>query len=152
MGTTAQEQISFRLMTAQDVQAVALLEQESFADAWNEAALQEMLDSSLGTSLVMLKAGQLIGYAGFLLIAGEAQVTRVAVAKAERGQGWGNVLTAELVRTAWSLGAEAITLEVREHNLAAQRAYLKNGFKSVGVRPNYYEHPREGAVIMWIYK
>ena len=96
--------------------------------------------------------GIFIGYAGFWLVAGEAQVTRVAIAEDERGQGLGTRLTAALVNKAWELGAEAVTLEVRESNVAAQRAYLTCGFASEGVRPNYYEDNHENAVIMWLYK
>ena len=45
-----------------------------------------------------------------------------------------------------------VTLEVRESNVAAQKAYLTCGFASEGVRPNYYEDNHENAVIMWLYK
>jgi ribosomal-protein-alanine N-acetyltransferase len=67
--------------------------------------------------------GQLAGYAGFWLVAGEAQVTRVAVAQTLQGQGLGTRLTAALVEAAWDAGATAVTLEVRTSNLAAQKAY-----------------------------
>ena len=151
MGTTS-EAISFRLMVNADVEAVAALEQEAFSDAWSKSMLAEELDNKLSTYIVMLDGAQIVGYAGFMLVVGEADVTRVAVFKAHRGQGLGNLLTEELVKKAWELEAEAITLDVRESNEPAIRAYTKNGFKSVGVRPNYYEKPREGAVIMWLYK
>ena len=100
----------------------------------------------------MESEGQSIGYAGFWLVAGEAQVTRVAVLEELRGLGLGTRLTAALVNKAWELGAEAVTLEVRESNVAAQRAYLTCGFASEGIRPNYYEDNHENAVIMWLYK
>ena len=85
-------------------------------------------------------------------MAGEAQVTRVAVQEELRGLGLGTRLTAAMVNKAWELGAEAVTLEVRESNLAAQKAYLTCGFASEGIRPNYYEDNHENAVIMWLYK
>lgn len=151
MGTTT-EAISFRLMEKGDLETVAKLEQEAFSDAWNVSMLAEELENKLSTYIVMLKEQQIIGYAGFMLVVGEADVTRVAVFKAERGHGYGNLLTKCLVNKAWELEAEAITLDVRESNVPAIRAYEKNGFKSIGVRPNYYEKPREGAVIMWLYK
>ncbi len=110
------------------------------------------LENELTTYVVMEQEGSLVGYAGFWLVAGEAQVTRVAVAEAERGQGLGTRLTAAMVNKAWELGAEAVTLEVRESNLAAQKAYFTCGFASEGIRPNYYEDNHENAVIMWLYK
>lgn len=110
------------------------------------------INNELTTYLVMELEGKVIGYCGFWLVAGEAQITRVAVTEEQRGQGFGTRLTAALINKAWELGAEAITLEVRESNLAAQRAYLTCGFASEGIRPNYYEDNHENAVIMWLYK
>ena len=151
MGTTT-EAISFRLMEKSDLEKVAELEQEAFSDAWNVAMLAEELENKLSTYIIMLQNDSIIGYAGFMLVVGEADVTRVAVFKEHRGKGLGNALTEALVNKAWQLGAEAITLDVRESNVPAIKVYEKNGFKSVGVRPNYYEKPREGAVIMWLYR
>ena len=41
-----------------------------------------------------------------------------------------------------------LTLEVRESNYAAIALYGSRGFRSVGRRKNYYEHPKEDAIIM----
>ena len=152
MGEEAQATISFRAMTEADIPALVAIEAQSFYDAWNENMLRNEIANELTTYLVMECAGKLVGYAGFWLVAGEAQITRVAVTDAERGQGYGTRLTAALVSKAWELGAEAITLEVRESNIAAQKAYLTCGFASEGIRPNYYEDNHENAVIMWLYK
>lgn len=152
MGEEAQTTINFRPLAAADIPAIVKLEAESFYDAWNENMLQNELSNNMTTYLVMEVAGRLMGYAGFWLVAGEAQITRVAIWDAERGQGYGTRLTAALVNKAWELGAEAITLEVRESNMAAQKAYLTCGFASEGIRPNYYEDNHENAVIMWLYK
>ncbi len=144
--------ISFRALEAKDIPVAAKIEKESFYDAWNESMLAGELEAPSRTYLAMEGDGSLIGYAGFLLVAGEAQIMRVAVADAERGHGYGTRLTAALIKKAWELGADAITLEVRASNIPAQRAYLTCGFASEGVRPNYYEDNHEDAVIMWLYK
>ena len=144
--------ITFRTMVAKDIPDVVAIEATAFYDAWNAGMLLNELENELTTYVVMEQEGRLVGYAGFWLVAGEAQVTRVAVAEAERGQGLGTRLTAAMVNKAWELGAEAVTLEVRESNLAAQKAYLTCGFASEGIRPNYYEDNHENAVIMWLYK
>lgn len=152
MGEEAQTTINFRPLAAADIPDIVKLEAESFYDAWNENMLQNELSNNMTTYIIMEVAGRLMGYAGFWLVAGEAQITRVAIWDAERGQGYGTRLTAALVNKAWELGAEAITLEVRESNMAAQKAYLTCGFASEGIRPNYYEDNHENAVIMWLYK
>lgn len=144
--------ISFRSMSAADIPVVEKMEAEAFYDAWSQNMLLNEINNELTTYLVMELEGKVIGYCGFWLVAGEAQITRVAVEEELRGQGFGTRLTAALINKAWELGAEAITLEVRESNLAAQRAYLTCGFASEGIRPNYYEDNHENAVIMWLYK
>ena len=79
-------------------------------------------------------------------------MTRVAVAKDERGKGLGRILTEALVGAAWQEGAEAVTLEVRKSNIAAQTVYTQTGFTVSGVRPHYYEDNQEDAIIMWLYR
>ena len=152
MGEEATTAINFRLLTEADLPVIVGIEATAFYDAWNESMLRNELSNELTTYLVMESEGKIIGYAGFWLVAGEAQVTRVAVLEELRGLGLGTRLTAALVNKAWELGAEAVTLEVRESNVAAQRAYLTCGFASEGIRPNYYEDNHENAVIMWLYK
>ena len=152
MGEETTTAVSFRALTEADIPAIVAIEATAFYDAWNENMLRNELDNTLTTYLVMESEGKIIGYAGFWLVAGEAQVTRVAVQEELRGLGLGTRLTAAMVNKAWELGAEAVTLEVRESNLAAQKAYLTCGFASEGIRPNYYEDNHENAVIMWLYK
>lgn len=144
--------ITFRTMSAADIPAIVQIEKEAFYDAWNETMLLNEINNNLTNYLVMEADGKLIGYAGFWLVAGEAQITRVAVAEAERGKNFGTQLTAALIKKAWELEADAVTLEVRESNIAAQKVYLTCGFASEGIRPNYYEDNHENAVIMWLYR
>jgi ribosomal-protein-alanine N-acetyltransferase len=48
-----------------------------------------------------------------------------------------------------SAGATAATLEVRRSNTAARALYEGLGFSVEGVRRDYYQDPREDAVIPW---
>ena len=41
-------------------------------------------------------------------------------------------------------------LEVRSSNSAARNLYKKMGFSEIGVRPQYYSDPSEGAIVMSI--
>ena len=91
------------------------------------------LNNSLTTYIVMEENGKVIGYAGYW----------------ERERGLGTKLTAALINLAWNEGADAITLEVRQSNAAAQKMYLTCGFRAEGVRPGYYADNHEDAVIMW---
>ena len=152
MGKTAKEGIVTREMSAADLKAVQAIEQESFHDSWAVESWVAELNSSIAKYIVLEQEDIIKGFAGFWLIAGEAQVTRVAVAKDARGQGLGKILTAALIAAAWQDGAEAVTLEVRKSNVAAQTVYTQTGFTVSGVRPHYYEDNKEDAIIMWLYR
>ena len=152
MGKTAKEGIVTREMSAADLKAVQTIEQESFHDSWAVESWLAELNSSIAKYIVLEQEDIIKGFAGFWLIAGEAQVTRVAVAKDARGQGLGKILTAALIAAAWQDGAEAVTLEVRKSNVAAQTVYTQTGFTVSGVRPHYYEDNKEDAIIMWLYR
>lgn len=152
MGKTAKEGIVTREMSAADLKAVQAIEQESFHDSWAVESWVAELNSSIAKYIVLEQESIIKGFAGFWLIAGEAQVTRVAVAKDARGQGLGKILTAALIAAAWQDGAEAVTLEVRKSNIAAQTVYTQTGFTVSGVRPHYYEDNKEDAIIMWLYR
>ena len=153
MGKTASKgMISFRLCEEKDLLSVMELDREAFFDPWNRDTWQGELQNKIAVWIVEELEGQIVGYAGIWVVAGEAQVMRVAVRKELRNQGLGLALTQALIQKAWEAGAEAITLGVRESNVSAQKVYERCGFVSEGVRPNYYEDTHEGAVIMWLYR
>ena len=79
----------------------------------------------------------------------EGHITNIAVAAEERGRGIGKEILEGLIGLCPALGILYLTLEVRQSNEAAIRLYEGCGFTAAGVRPGYYEKPRENAVIMW---
>lgn len=44
--------------------------------------------------------------------------------------------------------ATSLTLEVRDSNLPAIALYASLGFEQIGLRKNYYQHPKEDARIL----
>ena len=82
-------------------------------------------------------------------MAGEGEITNVAVAKKFRRRGIGRALMEYMLKEAELLGMESATLEVRISNTPAIRLYESLGFQGEGVRPNFYEKPKEDALIMW---
>ncbi|MFC4812804.1 ribosomal protein S18-alanine N-acetyltransferase [Paenibacillus sp. GCM10023250] len=140
----------FRLMTLDDVPAIAAIEEESFTTPWTkEAFVNELTNNHFARYMVMDYEGAAIGYAGMWTIMDEAHVTNVAVREAYRGQGLGEQLMTGLMRTAVLFGARRMTLEVRVSNAVAQRLYSKLGFEPSGIRPGYYSDNMEDALIMW---
>lgn len=153
MGKEKREQktIELRQMWAVDLPEIQGIEAESFTDVWSTQSWLTELANPLAGYYVLTKEHKIIGFAGFWLVAGEAQIMRVAVAVTSRDQGYGKQLTKLLLEKIWTFSAESVTLEVRSSNLAAQRVYTENGFRTEGIRTHYYADG-EDAVIMWLYR
>ncbi|MEG0969926.1 MAG: ribosomal protein S18-alanine N-acetyltransferase [Acidaminococcaceae bacterium] len=150
MGKTATIN-AVRPRVAADLVAIQEIDRGSFHSAWSMEMWLSELNSPLSDYFVLEAEDRIIGYAGYWLVAGEAQVTRVAVSPDVRNQGLGKRIMQILLERVWAQDAEAVTLEVRQQNLAAQKVYTQCGFDEVGVRPNYYVETGENAVIMWLY-
>ena len=139
-----------RPMTLEDVEAVAQLEQACFSMPWSREALAHELTVNHGAHYLVAEAeGEIIGYGGFWQIFDEAHITNIAVSQRWRRTGVASEILQGLDVWCESLGIQYVTLEVRMSNVAAQALYEKHGFYSAGIRPGYYEKPREDANIMW---
>ena len=130
-----------------DIEAIEKIERECFSLPWSE----QQLRTQLGEGYVFLAAeaeGEIAGYVGMQFVLDEGYISNVAVSESARRRGAGGALIAELLERAQKLGLAFVTLEVRESNLPAISLYAKHGFAVEGRRKNYYEKPRENALIM----
>ena len=136
-------------MTADHLDQVAEIEQICFSDPWSRRMLSEHLENECTATLVALSEnGTVLGYAGLLVVLDEGYITNVAVRPEYRRQGIAGELLAVFHRFAEGNKMAFLTLEVRDSNASARALYTKHGFKEVGVRKNYYDHPKEDAIIM----
>jgi ribosomal-protein-alanine N-acetyltransferase len=94
--------------------------------------------------------GQLVGYTGIELsvLGGEADVINLAVDPAHRRQGVGRSLLATATGFCRARGIPIVWLRVRAGNDVARAFYRRSGFRSVGRFRDYYDDPREDAVLM----
>ena len=138
-----------RFMRLKDVDAVAAIEEATFARPWSrESFRQEVTRNAVARYLVAEEDGEILGYAGAWVILDESHITNIAVREDARGRGLGKKLTTELLQILSNLGACYATLEVRVSNVRAQNLYKSLGFISVGKRKRYYEDNNEDAFLM----
>ncbi|MBR3070219.1 MAG: ribosomal protein S18-alanine N-acetyltransferase [Lachnospiraceae bacterium] len=94
----------------------------------------------------------LLGYAGLLMVPYEADILNITVRPEARRQGIATQLLGKIGELSEPRGVTVIHLEVRESNTPARTLYKKLGFTVDGIRKNYYERPRENAVLMTLDK
>ena len=136
-------------MNADHLDEIAELERVCFSTPWSRNMLAEELDNACAAFLTALDGeGRVVGYAGLQVILDEGYIANVAVRPDCRRQGVAGKLLQVYLDFAQAHHLAFLTLEVRESNYAAIALYGSRGFRSAGRRKNYYEHPREDAIIM----
>ena len=78
----------------------------------------------------------------------DSEIYNVAIVESEQKKGRGQRLFDAFVVKCREIGVGNIWLEVRASNQKAIRFYEQNGFERVQSRNNFYENPREHALLM----
>ena len=132
----------------EQVPSIAAMEQRIFSDPWTEAQIASQLTGEGHVFLTAEENGDVLGYISAVYVLDEGYIGNVAVAEDCRCRGVGQALVEAMRTRAEVLRLSFLTLEVRESNGSARRLYARCGYKDVGLRKNYYEKPRENAVLM----
>ncbi len=149
--------IDIRTMTEADIPEVAELEALIFADPWSEKVYRETYAIPEAEYVVAVdresengENERIIGASGVRNIVGTGEITNVMITPMYRGRGIAKKMLTDLLERGRRLGVTAFTLEVRTGNISARKLYENLGFVCEGIRPGFYEHPKEDAAIYWL--
>lgn len=148
-GVGAPSHVTPRRMRAEDVERVVAIETEAFTSPWKADTFETLLDRP-GAELWVLddRGVGVVGYAVLWCILDQGELANIAVVPSHRGRGHGTQLLTHVLSVARERGVQTLYLEVRVSNTRAAELYARFGFTQVGVRRNYYEDPREDAILM----
>ena len=118
---------------------------------WTADMIRSELNNPSCLYLAAVDGDTLVGYIGVQTVLDEGYINNVAVHPEYRRRGIAAALISLLAEQAQAIGLAFMTLEVRESNAPAIALYEKLGFTTVGRRKNYYEKPREDAILMTIF-
>jgi ribosomal-protein-alanine N-acetyltransferase len=138
-------------MTAAHIDALMPYEHDMFGtEAWTRASYHAELADNRHRYYVAAEAadGELLGWAGVMVVGETADILTVGVVPAGRRAGVARQLVAVLLAEAVRRGATEAFLEVRVDNDAARGLYASEGFAEIGVRRGYYDGGRIDAVTM----
>ena len=146
----AVQEAHFVPLTLDRLDALMAVELCSYSHPWTRGNFLDALNS--GYQCQMLWGGaQLVGY--FVAMHGvqEVHLLNMTVAPAYQRQGWARTMLEALTLWSRGQGAHSLWLEVRVSNQRAREVYAACGFRSVGLRRNYYpgdDRQREDAIVM----
>ena len=167
-----------RKMDLDDVDAVCVVEEESFSMPWHRESFIEMINNRdalylvaeictsekcemtdpddvvyRSTEIAESYDGDVIicGCAGFISVVGEGDICNVVVKEDFRRLGIAKRLVQSMIMAGKErFGVNSYTLEVRKSNSAAIGLYEDLGFVFEGIRPGFYDKPKEDACIYWL--
>ena len=146
---TRNNDLTFGPLRPQHIDDMERIEVECFSVPWSREALLDELDNPSAHYVVCTDPqGNVVGYIGSRIILDSADITNVAVRPVYRRRGIARQLVGRMLEQMAEKGVTGVLLEVRESNLPAQNCYAQAGFTVVGRRKNYYELPKEDALLM----
>lgn len=131
-----------------DIDAIAMLESVTFSDAWTTEGIYDAFCQKQAFIVSAEKDGKVIGYCIVYFVLDEAEVARIAVDASCRRQGVGRELLDCVQQMCHEKAISHLLLDVRESNDTARAFYRDYGFGIDGVRKNFYDSPKENAVLM----
>ena len=145
--------ISITPMHADHLGDLADMESAAFSRPWCYDSLAEELQNPLAVFYVAedVEAESAVGYVGMHHILDEGYITNLVVHPGRRREGIASALIKEIIEYAEHHDLKRVTLEVRVSNARAIALYEKFGFEKDGVRPDFYDSPKEDAAIYSLY-
>lgn len=137
-----------RNMQLSDANEIARLEEEAFSDAWTEKGILDTFHQQQAFVVVGEMDDKVVGYCIMYYVLDEGEIARIAVDDNCKRQGVGRAILNQAECICKEKGITRILLDVRESNGAARAFYRNYGFVEDGIRKNFYEMPKEHAVLM----
>jgi len=136
-----------RPATAGDIDDLVKL-QSGYADAWTASQIGDALHNDSARLLVAERSGETVAYSAGYLVLEDVELAQLWVHPGHRSLGVARKLIVALVSQAQGEGCRRMLLEVRVGNVAAINLYRSMGFEQLSIRPHYYRHPEEDALVL----
>src|SRR6187455_2102270 len=135
-------------MIRRDMPEVLQIEEDSYDHPWSEEDFLRCLRQRNCIGMVAELGEKVVGFMIYELHKSKLHVLNFAVSPEHRRRGIGAQMIQKLVTKLSSHRRTAITLEVRETNLAAQLFFRGAGFKAVRVMREFFDDTGEDAYLL----
>jgi ribosomal-protein-alanine N-acetyltransferase len=141
--------IRIRKVEANDISAIANIEQQRFPNPWKKSYLMDELSHDISYFYVAedTVGSQVAGYIIFWIVEDLLELHKIVSAENYKRKGIGKKLFLFMVEIAKQKKVKEVFLEVRKSNTEAIKFYESFHFELAGTRKDYYQDPMEDALI-----
>ena len=134
------ELFSLRPMKESDLNGVMYLENTCFVAPWGLKDVKYELNDNPVSNLWVIESDLtgVVGFVDYWITFDSATVCQICINPVYQRKGLGSILIEEMIKDCRTENVRNITLEVRDHNVAAIKLYEKHGFKKIIVKEGYY--------------
>lgn len=130
------------------IDAVTAIDRATAESPWSAATFASEFARDDRYYCIATIDDEVVGFAGFAVLAGDAHIMAIAVRPDCQRRGVGRRLLSALLDEADRWGVDGVTLEVREDDMRTRTLYERAGFVEEGRRANYYGDGVD-AIIAW---
>jgi len=149
--TTKPINISFKELDIEFNQEISLIENRIHRNPWSKEQIKESFQNKNNLVIGAFNQDELIGYCFMLIAQTEAEILNIATDINFQRKGLGETLLKECFERLKSHKVKNLFLEVRQSNHAAKNLYSKMGFKTIGIRKNYYSDNEDASMMQLIF-
>ena len=143
--------ISFKELNTEFDQEISLIESRIHRNPWSQEQIKESFQNKNNLVIGVFNQDELIGYCFILIAQTEAEILNIAIDINFQRKGLGEKLLKECIERLKSKKVKNLFLEVRQSNHAAKNLYSKMGFKTIGIRKNYYSDNEDASMMQLIF-
>jgi ribosomal-protein-alanine N-acetyltransferase len=144
--------VTIRTILTSDIDEILIIQSASTeASQWSHDSYARIAARESPTEFMWVACNEIEQVNGFLVareVAGESEILNLAVHPDYRRRGVAAALLDHGMDHAQSQGAARCFLEVRRSNTTAIHFYRSHNFWPTGIRPCYYSHPKEDAILL----
>lgn len=118
--------IKIEKMTLEDFHQIKDILQTEFDKFWTPGVLKSEIENENSKYFVAKEDNTILGFAGFIVLPDDVEITNIVIKKTERKKGIGKLLFEKLIEMAKKEERDNISLEVNENNEIAIRLYEKS--------------------------
>tara|TARA_Y100001968_G_scaffold281580_1_gene278901 strand:+ start:640 stop:1095 length:456 start_codon:yes stop_codon:yes gene_type:complete len=125
------------------------IDQKSLNGIWTQSQWEKELThpKRICLGIIEMETKKILGICSAWLVIDEIQITFIAVHPLYQRRGLGKFLLSDIIKRSKSLQTNSIYLEVKNNNEQAKAFYKSMGFKTVGIRSNFYKDGSDALVL-----